>query len=80
MNMSEHIYYGLDTSLVNTNQQRNKNFRGKFQRKVIFYPLKLGRGGIHTTLLVDMLGVSHTRYYEIPGYYGILVSRHYETL
>ena len=29
---------------------------------------------------LDMLGVSHTRYYEIPRYCGILVSRHYETL
>ena len=31
-------------------------------------------------LELGMLGVSHTRYYEIPRYYGILVSRHYETL
>lgn len=31
-------------------------------------------------LLVEMLGVSHARYYEIPGYYQILVSSHYERL
>ena len=30
--------------------------------------------------LLDMLGVSHMRYYEILRYYGILVSRYYETL
>ena len=29
---------------------------------------------------LDMLGVSHTRYYEILGYYQILVSSHYERL
>ena len=31
-------------------------------------------------MLLEMLGVSHTRYYEIPGYYQILVSSHYERL
>ena len=29
---------------------------------------------------LEMLGVSHTRYYEILGYYQILVSSHYERL
>ena len=35
---------------------------------------------VFLTRTLDMLGVSHTRYYEIPRYYGILVSRHYEIL
>ena len=30
--------------------------------------------------VLDMLGVSHTRYYEILGYYQILVSSHYKRL